>query len=78
MKTQTLERPTSSMPFTLNFVDKIDPALYEQAIQDSQILKESYDPETQTSNIPISAAGTSLTYEDTYKVTHKDSRQTDT
>ncbi|MEK9510676.1 hypothetical protein AAEJ74_02980 [Limnospira fusiformis PMC 851.14] len=81
MKTQTLERPTSSMPFTLNFVDKIDPALYEQAIQDSQILKESYDPETQTSNIPISAAGTSLTYNDTTSgiLSGKDdSRQCDT
>jgi hypothetical protein len=65
MKTQTLERPASSVPFTLNFVEKIDPALYDQAIQDSQILKESYDPETQTSNIPVFAAGTSLTYRDT-------------
>ncbi|MEI2418814.1 MAG: hypothetical protein ABWU13_09280 [Limnospira maxima] len=80
MKTQTLERPTSSMPFTLNFVDKIDPALYEQAIQDSQILKESYDPETQTSNIPISAAGTSLTYKDTTSGwgEYDDSKQCDT
>lgn len=82
MKTQTLERPTSSMPFTLNFVDKIDPALYEQAIQDSQILKESYDPETQTSNIPIFAAGTALTYDHTWtgfmSSSKDDSKQCDT
>lgn len=65
MKTQTLDRPTSSVPFTLNFVEKLDPTLYDQAIQDSQVLKESYDPETQTSNIPVFAAGTSLTYSDT-------------
>ncbi|ULB43883.1 hypothetical protein H4N54_15565 [Limnospira fusiformis KN01] len=69
------------MPFTLNFVDKIDPALYEQAIQDSQILKESYDPTTQTSNIPISAAGTSLTYRDTTSgilLDKDDTKQSDT
>ncbi|MEG4575605.1 hypothetical protein QUA56_23460 [Microcoleus sp. N3A4] len=65
MKTQTLDRPASSVPFTLNFVEKLDPALYDRAIQDSEILKQSYDPETQTSNIPVSAAGTSLTYRDT-------------
>lgn len=65
MRTQTLEHPASSVPFTLNFVERIDPGLYDQAIQDSQILKESYDPETQTSNIPVYAAGTSLTYRDT-------------
>ncbi|MEG4500411.1 hypothetical protein QUB05_01545 [Microcoleus sp. F10-C6] len=65
MKTQTLERPASSVPFTLNFVEKLDPALYDRAIQDSDILKQSYDPETQTSNIPVSAAGTSLSYRDT-------------
>ncbi|MDQ2098579.1 MAG: hypothetical protein QQW96_13130 [Tychonema bourrellyi B0820] len=64
MKTQTLDRPASSVPFTLNFVEKLDPALYDQAIQDSEMLKQSYDPETQTSNIAI-YAGTSLTYSNT-------------
>ncbi len=81
MKTQTLERPASSVPFTLNFVEKIDPALYEQAIEDSQILKESYDPETQTSNIPAFAAGTSLTYNDTHSgvmSSKDDTKQSDT
>ena len=66
MKTQTLNRPTSSVPFTLSFVERLDPALYDQAIQDSEVLKQSYDPKTQTSNIPVSANdGTSLTYSDT-------------
>jgi len=64
MKTQTLDRPASSVPFTLNFVEKLDQALYDEAIKGSEILKQSYDPETQTSNIPVSAAGTSLTYRD--------------
>lgn len=81
MKTQTVERPTSSVPFTLNFVEKIDTALYEQAIQDSQILKESYDPETQTSNLPVFAAGTALTYMNTHSgvLSNKDdTKQSDT
>lgn len=81
MKTQTLERSASLVPFTLNFVEKIDPALYDQAIQNSQILKESYDPETQTSNIPVVAAGTSLTYRDTLSGPIRDpddTKQTDT
>lgn len=66
MKTQTLNRPASSVPFTLSFVERLDPALYDQAIQDSEILTQSYDPKTQTSNIPVSANGTSLSYSDTY------------
>ena len=66
MKTETLNRPASSVPFTLSFVERLDPALYDQAIQDSEVLKQSYDPKTQTSNIPVSANdGTSLTYRDT-------------
>ncbi|MEG4504179.1 hypothetical protein QUA81_08660 [Microcoleus sp. F6_B4] len=65
MKTQTLDRPASSVPFTLSFVERLDPALYDRAIQDSEILTQSYDPKTQTSNIPVSANGTSLTYSNT-------------
>lgn len=64
MKTQTLDRPASSVPFTLNFVERLDQALYDEAIKDSEILTQSYDPETQTSNIPV-YGGTSLTYSDT-------------
>lgn len=81
MKTPTLDRPASSVPFTLSFVERLDPALYDQAIQDSEILKQSYDPETQTSNIPVSAAGTSLTYRDTLTgvfSTKDDSKESDT
>jgi len=81
MKTQTLDRPANLVPFTLNFVEKLDPALYDQAIQDSEILKQSYDPETQTSNIPVSAAGTSLTYRDTMSgvfAGKDDSKESDT
>jgi hypothetical protein len=81
MRRPTLERPASSVPFTLNFVEKINPALYDQAIQDSQILKESYDPETQTSNIPVYAAGSSLTYDPTwtgFPTSKDDTKQVDT
>jgi hypothetical protein len=81
MKTQTLDRPASSVPFILNFVEKLDPALYDQAIQDSEILKQSYDPETQTSNIPVSAAGTVLTYSNTASgvfANKDDTKQSDT
>ena len=66
MKTKTFDPPASSVPFTLSFVERLDPALYDQAIQGSELLKQSYDPKTQTSNIPVSANdGTSLTYSDT-------------
>ncbi len=83
MKTQTLNRPASSVPFTLSFVERLDPALYDQAIQDSKVLKQSYDPKTQTSNIPVSANdGTSLTYNDTYSgllnSSRDDTEQSDT
>ena len=81
MRTPTLEQPASSVPFTINFVEKINPALYDQAIQDSQILEESYDPETQTSNIPVYAAGTSLTYSNTqsgFLMGKDDSKESDT
>ncbi|MCT7971719.1 hypothetical protein [Laspinema olomoucense] len=81
MTPPTLEQAASSVPFTLNFVEKINPAVYDQAIQDSQVLKEFYDPATQTSNIPVSAAGTSLTYRDTDSgifLTRDDSKESDT
>jgi len=62
MKTQTFDETATSVPFTLSFVERLDQALYDEAIKDSEILTQSYDPETQTSNIPVSAAGTSLSY----------------
>lgn len=65
MKTQTFDETATSVPFTLSFVERLDPALYDEAIKGSEILKQSYDPETQTSNIPI-YADTSLTYSDSY------------
>jgi len=61
MKTQICDETVRSVPFTLSFVERLDQALYDEAIKDSEILTQSYDPETQTSNIPI-YAGTSLTY----------------
>jgi hypothetical protein len=54
--------------------------LYDEAIKGSEILKQSYDPETQTSNIPI-YAGTSLTYDNTNSgplMGTDDSRESDT
>ncbi|WP_016953833.1 hypothetical protein [Anabaena sp. PCC 7108] len=78
MKTQTLER--TAKPFTLNFVEPVAPALYDEAIKGSEILKQSYDPKTQTSNIPI-YAGTSLTYSNTgsnWVQARDDSKESDT
>lgn len=81
MKTQTLDETAISMPFTLSFVERLDQALYDEAIKDSEILTQSYDPETQTSNIPI-YAGTSLTYSDTNSgvlgIVQDDTEQSDT
>jgi hypothetical protein len=80
MKTQTFDETATSVPFTLSFVERLDQALYDQAIQDSEILKQSYDPETQTSNIPI-YAGTQLSYDDTYSgifSNRDDTKQVDT
>ena len=80
MKTQICDETVRSVPFTLSFVERLDQALYDQAIKGSEILKQSYDPETQTSNIPI-YAGTSLTYDGTNSNivwTRDDSEQSDT
>ena len=81
MKTQTFdETAESNLPFTLSFVERLDQALYDEAIKGSEILTQSYDPETQTSNIPV-YAGTSLTYGDTYSgilAGEDDTEQSDT
>ncbi|WP_027255426.1 hypothetical protein [Planktothrix agardhii] len=80
MKTKTFDRPARAVPFTLSFVERLDQALYDEAIKGSEILKQSYDPETQTSNIPI-YAGTSLTYDNTNSgplMGTDDSRESDT
>jgi hypothetical protein len=81
MTTQTLEKPATSVPFTLCFVKEIDKNLYEEAVNDSELLKISYNPETQTSNIPV-YAGTSLTYRDSYSgilnTSKDDTEQSDT
>ncbi|MEG4319523.1 MULTISPECIES: hypothetical protein [unclassified Microcoleus] len=81
MKTQICDETVRSVPFTLSFVERLDQALYDEAIKDSEILKQSYDPKTQTSNIPVSANGTSLSYGDSHSgfLSGKDdTKQTDT
>ena len=80
MQTQTLSKTKKSVPFTLAFVEKLDESLYDEAIKNSQILGESYDPKTQTSNLSI-YAGTSLTYENSlsgFLAFQDDTEQTDT
>jgi hypothetical protein len=81
MKTQTFDETARLVPFTLSFVERLDQVLYDEAIKDSEILKQSYNPETQTSNIPI-YAGTTMTYDDTYSglldSSKDDTKQTDT
>ncbi len=62
---KTVEKSSNFVPFTLCFLEEVPQEMYDQAITESELLKSSYNPETQTSNIPL-YAGTSLTYGDTY------------
>jgi len=80
MTLKTLEKPSNVVPFTLCFFEEVPQEMYDQAITESELLKSSYNPETQTSNIPI-YAGTSLTYSTTGSTLLKpqdDSRESDT
>lgn len=83
MKTQMQTKPTEAKPFVLCFLEQIDQAVYDEAIQGSKILKDSYDSETQTSSFPL-CAGTSLTYSDSYSggiwpfTNSDDTKQSDT
>jgi hypothetical protein len=77
---QVLEKPKNSVPFTLLFVDKVEPSLYNEAIKNSELIVDSYNPTTQTSNLSV-YAGTNLTYDTTGTVMgmgNDDSKQTDT
>jgi hypothetical protein len=75
---QVLEKPKNSVPFTLLFVDKIEPSLYNEAIKNSESLGDSYNPKTQTSSLSI-YAGTSLTYDKSMTVLFQDdTEQSDT
>lgn len=82
-----LDKPSQKAPFTLLFSEKIDPSLYNEAIKNAGVLRDSYNPETQTSNLSILAGtdGTSLTYSDTlsggvgpFFGTEDDTQQSDT
>ena len=66
----------STLPFLINFVDRIEPAEFAHAIRQMNFLSDTYDPNTQTSTSSI-AEGTVLTYRDTY-VPSPDTRQDDT
>lgn len=80
MTTQILHKTNKLLPFTLGFVEPINEELYDEAIKQSETLKQSYDPQHQTSSIPV-YAGTSLTYDDTSSgllLTRDDSEQVDT
>ena len=59
-----LDKPSTKVPFTLIFSEKIDLNLYHEAIKDSKKLADTYDPETQTSDFSI-YAGTTQTYDNT-------------
>ena len=62
MKTQFMsETTTDTTPFLLGLTEEIDKEMYDKAITSAEIIKEAYDPKTQTSNIPA-YAGSSLTY----------------
>jgi hypothetical protein len=82
MQTQSLLEKPKLVPFTLHFIQGIDQIMYKKAISESSEIKESYNPETQTSSIDV-YAGTNLTYDSTCcnrltGATVDDSKQTDT
>jgi hypothetical protein len=80
MSTQTLLKKSKSVPFTLSFVEGIDPKMYDEAIIHSEAVKQSYDPKTQLSNMSI-YAGTSMTYDTTnsgFLLGQDDTEQSDT
>lgn len=80
MTVQTLLEKPKLLPFTLSLVEKIDRKMYDEAISEAEVIKQSYDPITQLSNISI-YAGTSLTYSDTYSgllMGTDDNRESDT
>ncbi len=80
MSTQTLLEKPNPVPFTLSFVQGIDRNMYNRAVIDSEALQESYNPETQLSNVSI-YAGTTLTYDSSLSGLLKfsdDTEQTDT
>ncbi len=58
-------KSVDAIPFNLLFVEKVGPSLYDEAIKDASIFKNSYNPETQTSNYLI-YDGTSTTTTDTF------------
>lgn len=51
----------AAKPFLLALVPPLEEYLYSKAIAEMKALETSYDPESQTSNIPV-YAGTALTY----------------
>jgi len=65
MTSPTVSQTQSSMPFTLCFVEKFDETFYNEAIRASEMLRQSYDPETQTSKVGPEF-GTAQTFNSTY------------
>lgn len=51
----------SGKPFLLALVPPLDEELYSKALAEMRAVEASYDPESQTSNIPV-YAGTSQTF----------------
>ncbi len=51
----------NSIPFSLLFVEEIELSLYHESIKDSSILGNSYNPETQTSNLSVYTAAANTT-----------------
>ncbi|NOC91564.1 hypothetical protein [Ruegeria sp. HKCCD6604] len=63
---------SSGTPFIAIGMRKFDTNGLDEAIKQSREASESYDPVSQTSNIPLSA-GTARTYSDTYSGMFKSS-----
>jgi hypothetical protein len=65
MQSQNSRSNELKLPFILNFIEPIEPSVIEDAMLQSELLADSYNPETQTSRISV-YAGTHLTYDSTF------------
>jgi hypothetical protein len=72
---------TADLPFILCALEPLDRADYDSATTESDLIRNSYNPQTQVSDLP-QYGGTALTYSDSYTgilgEIRDDARQSDT
>lgn len=59
-----LSQSSDQRPFTMRLIERLDISITEEAIRDSEMLRQSYNPATQTSD-DSAYRGTALTYSTT-------------